>query len=148
MLYPIDAYDQHGQLKINTMLWFVLLFNAKAWLVFVMAGVSRTQGGELLELIYPIRETLYLGMVIGSPAILLMWLSGQRNKNNKLINFLWRQGKSTLLAAYSIDILMQIHHLVISNGAFNWIGAITLLLTTWLGLYLLRSSRVRDLFAD
>lgn len=148
MLYPIDAYDQHGQLKINKMLWFVLLFNAKAWLVFVMAGVSRTQGGELLELIYPIRETLYLGMAIGSPAILFMWLSGQRNKNNKLINFLWRQGKSTLLAAYSIDILMQIHHLVISHGAFNWIGAITLLLTTWLGLYLLRSSRVRDLFAD
>ncbi|PSV23286.1 DUF2919 domain-containing protein [Photobacterium leiognathi subsp. mandapamensis] len=148
MLYPIDAYDQHGQLKINKMLWFVLLFNAKAWLVFVMAGVSRTQGGELLELIYPIRETLYLGMAIGSPAILLMWLSGQRNKNNKLINFLWRQGKSTLLAAYSIDILMQIHHLVISHGAFSWIRAITLLLTTWLGLYLLRSSRVRDLFAD
>ncbi|KPA52659.1 DUF2919 domain-containing protein [Photobacterium lucens] len=148
MLYPIDAYDQHGQLKINKMLWFVLLFNAKAWLVFVMAGVSRTQGGELLELIYPIRETLYLGMAIGSPAILLMWLSGQRNKNNKLINFLWRQGKSTLLAAYSIDILMQIHHLVISHGAFSWIRAITLLLTAWLGLYLLRSSRVRDLFAD
>ncbi|MCG3862459.1 MULTISPECIES: DUF2919 domain-containing protein [unclassified Photobacterium] len=148
MLYPIDAYDQHGQLKINTMLWFVLLFNAKAWLVFIMAGVSRTQGGELLELIYPIRDVLYIGMAIGSPAIFLMWLSGQRNKNNKLIHFLWRQGKRVLLAVYSFDFIMQIYHLVISHGEFSWIRATTLLLTAWLGLYLLRSSRVKDIFAD
>lgn len=148
MIYPIDAYDQHGQLKINTMLWCVLLFNAKAWLVFIMAGVSRTQGGDLLALIYPIKDTLYLGMAIGSPAIALMWLSGQRNNNKKWINILWRQGKYTLLAAYIVDFVVQIYHLMISHGAFHWLRAITLLLTVWLSLYLLRSSRVRDIFAD
>ena len=147
LLYPINAYDDHGQLKLNKMLWLVLIFNAKALVIFIMAGVSRTQGGELLELIYPLRETLYIGMVLGSPALLLMWLSGQRNNNNKVTHYLWQQGKKILIAAYSIDFALQIYHLVLSQGAFSWVGALTLLLTAWLGLYLVLSSRVKDVFA-
>lgn len=147
LLYPINAYDDHGQLKLNKMLWLVLIFNAKALVIFVMAGVSRTQGGQLLELIYPLRDTLYIGMVLGTPALLLMWLSGQRNNNNKVIHYLWQHGKKLLIAAYSIDFALQIYHLVLSQGAFSWVRASTLLLTVWLGLYLVRSSRVKDVFA-
>lgn len=146
LLYPINAYDDHGQLKLNKILWLVLIFNAKAWIVFIMAGVSRTQGGQLLELIYPLKDTLYIGMVLGSPALLLMWLSGQRNKKNKVIHYLWQHGKKLLIAAYSIDFALQIYHLVLSEGAFYWVRALTLLLTVWLGLYLVRSSRVKDVF--
>lgn len=148
LLYPINAYDEHGQLKLNNMLWLALIFNAKAWVIFVMAGVSRTQGGQLLELIYPLRDTLYIGMVLGGPALVLMWLSGQRSSDNRVIHYLWQHGKKILIAAYSIDFALQIYHLVLSQGAFSWVRALTLLLTVWLGLYLLRSSRVKDVFAD
>ncbi|WP_408900373.1 DUF2919 family protein [Photobacterium piscicola] len=37
--------------------------------------------------------------------------------------------------------------LQLREGAFSWVGALTLLLTVWLGLYLVRSSRVKDVFA-
>lgn len=147
LLYPVNAYDEHGQLKLNKMLWLALIFNAKALVIFVMAGVSRTQGGQLLELIYPLRDTLYIDMVLGSPALLLMWLSGQRSSDNKVIHYLWQHGKKLLIAAYSIDFALQIYHLVLSQGAFSWVRALTLLLTIWLGLYLIRSSRVKDVFA-
>ncbi|HIF9107968.1 TPA: DUF2919 domain-containing protein [Photobacterium damselae] len=148
MLYPIDAYDKHGGLKPSTMLWLSLAFSAKAWVVFIMAGVSRNQGTQLLELIYPVRETLYVGLAFGLPAIGLMWLSGQRHKNNKLVNYLWRHGRTILLATYLTDVILQLYHLVLTQGSFSWLVGINLLLTLWLLLYLYRSSRVKNTFAD
>ena len=148
MLYPIDAYDKHGLLKPSAMLWLAQAFSAKAWVIFILAGASREQGAQILEVIYPLRANLYLAMVTGFPALLLMWLSGQRHKNNKLINTLWQHGKLILLAAYMTDCASQLYQLSLSHGAFSWTRAVTLLLTLWLGLYLLRSTRVRNTFAD
>lgn len=148
MLYPIEAYDKHGLLKPSAMLWLVLAFSAKAWVIFMMAGASRENGAQILEILYPLRENLYLGMMTGLPALLLMWLSGQRYKNNKLINSVWLHGKLILLAAYMTDCALQVYQLSLTHGAFSWTRAVTLLLTLWLGLYLLRSTRVRNTFAD
>ncbi|ELR65158.1 membrane protein [Photobacterium marinum] len=148
MLYPIDAYDKHGLLKPSAMLWLTLIFNAKAWIIFVMAGASREQGAQVLEILYPVRNNLYFAMVMGLPALFLMWVTGQRHKNKKLINALWRRGKSILLAAYMTDCALQVYQLTLLNGAFSWSRAITLLITVWLGLYLIRSTRVRNTFAD
>jgi len=148
LFYPIDAYDKHGLLKPSMMLWLALAFSAKAWIVFVMAGASREQGSQILTIFYPLRESLYIGMVIGLPALLLMWLSGQRYKNHNVMNFLWQHGKKLLLAAYITDCLLQLYHLSLTHGAFSWTRATTMLLTLWFSLYLLRSTRVRNTFAD
>lgn len=148
MLYPIEAYDKHGLLKPSGMLWLALAYSAKAWLVFLMAGASRTQGAQILEVIYPHREHLYLAMGMGLPAMLLMWLSGQRHKKNQWITAIWQQGKWILLLAYLADGLAQLYQLVLSQGAFRWPLAVNLLLTLWISAYLLRSTRVRNTFAD
>ena len=148
MLYPIDAYDKHGLLKPSAMLWLALAFSAKAWVIFVMAGASREQGAQILEVLYPLRDNLYFGMATGLPALFLMWLTGQRYKNNKLINTLWQQGKTILLAAYMTDCALQVYQLSLLHGAFSWSQAVILLLTLWLSIYLVRSTRVRNTFAD
>ncbi|GAB3534639.1 DUF2919 domain-containing protein [Photobacterium alginatilyticum] len=148
MLYPIDAYDKHGLLKPSAMLWLTLAFSAKAWVVFIMAGASREQGAQILEVLYPLRENLYFAMATGLPALLLMWLTGQRYKNKKLINRLWQYGKTILLAAYMTDCALQVYQLSLSDGAFSWTQAVNLLLTLWLGAYIARSTRVRNTFAD
>lgn len=148
MLYPIDAYDKHGTLKPSKMLWLALTFSAKAWFVFVMAGASREQGAQILTIFYPYRDSLYIGMAMGLPAILLMWLSGQRYKNKKIMNILWQHGKKLLLAAYLTDCLLQLYHLSLTQGAFSWTRAIIMLLTLWFSVYLIRSTRVQNTFAD
>jgi len=148
LLYPIDAYDKYGLLKPSAMLWLTLAFSAKAWVVFMMAGASREQGARILELLYPLRENLYFAMAIGLPALLLMWLTGQRYKNKKLINRLWQHGKTILLAAYMTDCALQVYQLSLIDGAFSWTQAVNLLLTLWLSAYLARSTRVRNTFAD
>ncbi|MEJ2764198.1 DUF2919 domain-containing protein [Photobacterium sp. MCCC 1A19761] len=148
MLYPIEAYDKHGLLKPSGMLWLALAYSAKAWLIFLMAGASRAQGAQILEVIYPLRDHLYVGMGMGLPALLLMWLSGQRHKQNQWITAIWQQGKVILLFAYLADGLSQGYQLALSQGAFRWPQAVNLLLTLWLSAYLMRSTRVRNTFAD
>ncbi|WP_299016023.1 DUF2919 domain-containing protein [uncultured Photobacterium sp.] len=148
LLYPIDAYDKHGLLKPSAMLWLTLVFSAKAWIIFFMAGASREQGAQILEILYPVRDNLYFAMVTGLPALFLMWLTGQRHKNKKLINSLWRRGKTILLVAYMTDCALQVYQLSLLDGAFSWTRSITLLLTLWLSVYLIRSTRVRNTFAD
>ncbi|WP_245907146.1 DUF2919 domain-containing protein [Photobacterium sanctipauli] len=144
----IEAYDKHGLLKPSKMLWLCFFFSAKAWVIFAMAGASRQQGAQVLEILYPLPENLYLGMGIGLPAMVLMWLTGQRHKNNKLINYVWHHGRKILLVAYTTDCALQVYQLILSHGEFSWARAISLLLTTWLGIYLFRSSRVKNTFAD
>ena len=48
-----DDYDQHGALRLPLGFWAVLILQARTWLLFVMAGVSREQGESLLALFYP-----------------------------------------------------------------------------------------------
>ncbi|OAN13919.1 hypothetical protein A3K86_12890 [Photobacterium jeanii] len=148
MRYSLDAFDKHGLLKPSPMLWLVLAFSAKAWIVFVMAGSSREQGSQLLTLFYPIKETLYVGFVLGLPSILLTWLSGLRHRNNHLINTIWRHGKLLLLVAYISDCLLQTYHLITTQGVFSWSNGVMMVLTIWLTMYLLRSTRVKNTFAD
>ncbi|WP_120510235.1 DUF2919 domain-containing protein [Photobacterium salinisoli] len=147
-MYSIDAYDSNGLLKPSGLLWLCMLFSARGWGVFVMAGVSRAQGAELLQLFYPHTENLYFLMGIGLPALCLMWLSGLRHKNNKMINVAWRYGRYILLSVYVLDLVLQVYQLTLLRGAFSWPVAVTLLATIWLMAYLVRSSRVRHTFAN
>ncbi|OZS44827.1 DUF2919 domain-containing protein [Photobacterium sanguinicancri] len=148
MRYSFSAYDEHGLLKPSPMLWLTLAFSAKAWIIFVMAGASRQQGSQLLTLFYPLKESLYVGLLLGLPSLLLAWLSGQRHKHNKISNYIWRHGKQLLLVAYLSDCLLQTYHLFMTQGVFSWPNGVMILITAWLTMYLLRSSRVKNTFAD
>ncbi len=64
MRYLIDEYDKQGFLKPPVWLWLGWLFLAKAWVVFIVAGASREEGTKLLEIIYPIHSTFYIGLAI------------------------------------------------------------------------------------
>ncbi|KDM93008.1 DUF2919 domain-containing protein [Photobacterium galatheae] len=147
-MYSIDAYDSHGQLKPSGLLWLSMLFSARGWGAFVMAGASQAQGANLLQLFFPQTQSLYLLMGLGLPAVILMWLSGLRHKKNKIVNGLWRYGRPILLMTYALDVVLQVYHLTLMRGAFSWPAAVTLLLSLWLMAYLVRSSRVRHTFAN
>ena len=147
MIYPIEHYDKNGLLKLPKMWWLACLFSAKAWAIFVMAGVSRQQGADLLALFYPIHQTLYLGMGIGVPSLMYMWLSGHRTHSQVWVLWLWNQGRKALLIAYGFDLGLQLYHLQQTQGEFQWGIAIQLLLTIWFLWYLIKSQRVRAIFS-
>ncbi|MCS2170703.1 DUF2919 domain-containing protein [Scandinavium sp. TWS1a] len=79
-----SAYDGHGRLRLPFVFWCVLLLQARAWVVFVMAGASRQQGGTLLDLFYPDHDNFWIGLLPGVPAVLAFLLSGRRHQLPRL----------------------------------------------------------------
>lgn len=77
MYFPSD-YDRHGVLKLPFLFWCVLLLQARAWVLFVLAGSSREQGTVLLNMFYPDHDNFWLGLLLGIPAVLAFLFSGRR----------------------------------------------------------------------
>lgn len=76
--HPVH-YDVHGRLRLPFLFWFVLLLQARTWVLFVIAGASREQGTALLNLFYPDHDNFWLGLIPGIPAVLAFLLSGRRD---------------------------------------------------------------------
>ncbi|MBD1556025.1 DUF2919 domain-containing protein [Vibrio sp. S9_S30] len=144
MRYPIEDYDKHGYLKAPIWLWLGWIFLAKAWVVFVVAGVSRESGSKLLEMIYPVKDTLYLGLAIGLPSILLMWLIGFRNPDRAWLNrfISWGRGLTLLLIGGHFGLV--IYQIKLDNGAFSWSNSITAVLLIWFFLFVWKSRRLKE----
>ncbi|MDG3087439.1 DUF2919 domain-containing protein [Vibrio hannami] len=146
MRYPIEHYDKNGFLNAPVWLKLGWLFLAKAWVVFVMAGASRDTGARILELIYPVHSTLYMGLITGAPAIVLFWLLGLRHQDRKMVVKLFSYGKSVTLLTIIVQLFLLVYQIQLDKGVFSWPNAISLVGLLWLLLFVLRSKRVKDCF--
>ncbi|WP_428771857.1 DUF2919 domain-containing protein [Vibrio sp.] len=144
MRYPIEHYDQHGFLKAPIWLWLGWLFLAKAWLLFVVAGASRDSGNQILLYIYPDNRLFYSGLVMGLPALCLMWLIGLRKPERRWANRLVSLGRMITLVTVLGQMLQVLYQIGLHHGAFSWPNALSLLLLGWFVLYLVKSKTVRD----
>ncbi|MEZ9526062.1 DUF2919 domain-containing protein [Enterovibrio norvegicus] len=143
-----DYFDKHGNAKPALFFWLACIFLARAWIVFVIAGVSREQGADMLALIYPNHDALYMGLAVGFPSVALMLMAGNLHRYPRVIENVWHWGRAILLAAFSCDLVLQIKHLTVGHWRFHWSSAVTLLIALWLVIYLLRSRRIQFLFAS
>lgn len=146
MRYALEQYDVHGYLKAPLWLWLGWLFLARAWIVFVVAGVSRDSGTPILSFIYPGHSALYIGLAVGVPGIALMWLISLRHPQRPKINALFRTGRWLTLLTTLAQFLQTGYHVYLQQGAFHWANAFTLLILLWFMLYVCRSRTVRDCF--
>ncbi len=143
MRYPIEHYDKHGFLKVPVWLWLGWIFLAKAWVVFVVAGVSRESGGKLLEIIYPVRQTLYIGLGMGLPSIIMMWLIGLRDAKRPIVNRIMTYGREYSLLITVSQLGLVIYQIILSGHRFSWAHSISAVLLVWFILFLLQSKRVK-----
>ncbi|WP_394210793.1 DUF2919 domain-containing protein [Enterovibrio calviensis] len=141
-----DYFDKHGNAKPNLLFWLSCVFLARAWLVFVIAGVSREQGQDLLALFYPSHDALYIGLGVGFPAVVLMLLAGNLHRYPAFFDRIWFWGKAFLITAFFSDLILQIKHLMMLHWRFHWSSAVTLLIALWLVIYLFKSRRTQFLF--
>ncbi|WP_442955738.1 DUF2919 family protein [Pantoea sp. T14] len=101
--YLPDEYDGKGQLRLPFLFWPIMLLLARTWLLLVMAGASRQQGNDLLALFYPDRQAFWIGLALGTPALLGMLLTGYRTRWPRL----WQYWRNVLLLSLWINLLWQ-----------------------------------------
>lgn len=137
-----DAWDAKGQLRLPLSFWFILLLQARTWLLFVMAGASRQQGSTLLALFYPDPDDLWLGLALGIPAALGLLLTGYRQRLPRL----WQAWRWVLCASLC-GLLAQQAWLGWQDAASvtPWMVAMALIDLLALG-WLLTDRRLRDCF--
>ncbi len=148
MRYSIEEYDDEGFLKAPKWLWLGWLFLAKAWIIFIVAGVSREVGTELLETIYPVHAALYTGLITGLPALILIWSIGLRKPQRKRVCILLSLGRGITQVTILTQLVVVIYQIYLESARFSWTNGITLLGLFWFLLYVSRSRRVKDCFCS
>ncbi|GAL19846.1 arginine/ornithine antiporter ArcD [Vibrio maritimus] len=147
MRYGIEQYDQHGLLKTPVLLWVGWAFLIRAWVVFVVAGASRQEGSTILQYVYPNHTMLYLGLAMGLPIVVGMWLVGLRKSDSTKTNFIVSQLKPVTLLIVILQLAHTVYLVDLQHWQFTWTNAVTLVSLIWFAIYLLNSRRVADSLA-
>jgi hypothetical protein len=140
--YSPDDYDAKGQLRLPLSFWAILLLQARTWVMFVMAGASRQQGTQLLELFYPDTHSFWLGLGFGIPAAIGLLLTGYRQRLPRL----WQAWRWVLIITLVVTMLAP---LLMQWQEEDPLSELLLMVTLLDGLALLAllfSPRLRDCF--
>ncbi len=116
-------------------------------MVFALAGASRESGNKLLALVYPDHDFLYLGLALGLPSIVWLWLISLRRPERTRLNALVSQGRWVTLLSIAAQWAQTAHQVQLTHGTFHWSNAMTLALLTWFAMYVWRSKTVVDCLA-
>lgn len=139
--HPAD-YDVHGRLRLPFLFWCVLLLQARAWILFVIAGSSRGQGNTLLNFFYPDHDNFWLGLLPGVPAVVAFLLSGRRFTFPRF----WRALRTLLIAAQVVLLCWQ--PVLWFNGTpINGVGLALVVADIVALIWLLTNQRLRACFS-
>ncbi len=150
-VYDIDAYTDAGTLKIALTLWLVMAYLGRHLLFIAIGGLSTFAGRKFSASAIdysPLfsNETLLLASL---PAIFLIVVAFCRVPSaGAAARTIWRNGRSILVASVILDLLIA---WMISPKQLQAIGALQVafvILDVYVLIYLFRSTRVRDTFAD
>lgn len=148
MRYSLEQYDKHGFLKAPLWLWLGWLFLAKAWVIFILAGASRENGAQILDILYPDHQLFYFDLFMGLPSLMLMWAIGLRSPDRPWLNKAIGITRLLTLAIAAGQFTQTIYHVYLEHGAFRWSNAVTLIILLWFMLYTYKSRHVRDCLAN
>ena len=137
-----DDYDHHGVLRLPLWFWGILILQARTWILFVMAGASRTQGTELLQLFYPDTQRFWYGMLLGLPAALAFLICGRRQHWSRL----WRCWRWVLALSLAAALLGSLYSLWQQDGNEPPLDILLALLDALALGYLLLNQRVKACF--
>lgn len=146
---PLHCYDQAGRVIPPKLFWLSCLFLIKSWLIFLGSVTIRGKEKEILEFWFPIHQDLYVSLALGLPALVAMLLTSHRGK-------LWEKGRTLWVywvgVLLSVAILAQLIYLInrLVQAQFNYHHALALSLlgVILIGVYMLRSQHIRQMFRD
>ncbi|GAA0492229.1 DUF2919 domain-containing protein [Tatumella punctata] len=140
--YSPENYDNKGQLRLPFLFWLILIFQARTWIVLVVAGASRQQGETLLNLFYPDTQGFYPGLALGLSAVAAFFLSGYRRR----FPVLWRGWRWLLVACSLVTFGWQCSQLSYVLLQQSPLPLILLIFDLLSACWLLTSRRLKDCF--
>lgn len=140
-LYSYRDFDSAGYLKAPVLFWAILLFQARTWVLLIIAGASREQGQAILSEFYPDPHHFWFGLVPGIPAALTFLISGRRQHWPRL----WPVLRSLLIVTQVL--LLGWQGIALVEEGINALILLLLVMDILVLWWLMMNRRLRDYFA-
>lgn len=150
-LYDLDAYTDEGTLKIALTLWLVMAYLGRHLLFIVIGGLSTFAGRKFSASAIDYSPLFSNDMLLlaSLPAIVVIVIAFRRVPSaGEVVRKIWRNGRSILVASVILDLLIL---WMISPKQLLAITALQVafvIVDVYVLIYLFRSARARDTFAD
>jgi hypothetical protein len=145
--YDLSDYRDDGTLRVSGLIIAMMLFLSRHLLLIFVGGVSTFKGAKVSGI--PGLYSHPLLLLASIPALLVLLAVFRRiAKGGVLPRPIWRAGRWLLCLAAALDIVLG---LMIADFQANRISPIQIaifVMDAYILLYLLRSERSRDTFAD
>jgi len=148
--YSIEKYDKYLSLKFSPVMWLIVLFLLRPYIIFFASIANRSDRMMLINLFYSDKLPLSLGAFAGIPAALLVYAWTRRRPGAPdFVKRLWHKGRillsvSALLngAIVFVPLWLGVGHRITAYGWGQLAASLLILVVVY------RSRYMRDCFAD
>lgn len=149
LLLELKYYDDAGRVKPAVILICCVVFLCRSMLLFANSFTLRQDNSDLLGLFYPEKHYLYLGMLLGLPALIAYLLIVFRETMVKRHYYwLFLCIKPLFLLSCILDIGLHYSLAKAHYWQFSWSIALSLLLDSLICFYLLKDRHLSLLISD
>jgi len=145
--YDLSDYRDDGTLRVPGLIVAVILFLSRHLLLIVMGGISSFKGAEVSGI--PGLYSHPLLLLASIPALLVLVAMFRRiASGGALPRAIWRAGRWLLCLAAAFDIALALALADFRVDRTSAIHIALMIADAYIVVYLLRSERARDTFAD
>jgi len=147
-VYDFHDYNDSGILKVPVSIWLLLIYSMRHALL--LAGLSVTSFSHAIDLMGDFTdETHWLFFLCGLPGLLFFVIFINRTpKAGTAFRWAWQRGRGVLASALILHLVISISFVVKKPVWILSLSHLMLLVDfAWL-VFLYRSERVKDVFAD
>jgi hypothetical protein len=155
LLYTPDDYNQHGVLHVPFFLALTSLYLLKHWFIALFSVMKITSDaksmiGSLVLFLPSAEHSSSLLLYACLPAILVTFSMARRNPKNRstFLRWVWQRGRLFLLSSLLLEIGLLIFYIMLGIKKLDEVLLMFLYIDVILMIYLIRSQRVRDVFAE
>ena len=155
-VYPFSAYDKNMSLKLDSNMWLIIVYFLRPFIMKVSTiqmgrgGVKSGSVSGLKDLVYPNDFGFFLAFIATIPVLILILAYAKRKPGAAdYVKSIWQNGRKLLVAAAVLNvIIIFVPFLIHITHSINVYGWGQLAVAIGIIVYLYRSKRVTDTFAD
>lgn len=146
MKYSFRDYNEYYVLKVPFLLFLLNLYLFKHFLIFVLPLIS-----QIPWLVQFAHQQFNLFLLLSSlPAVLVIISMSRRLPKTRsiLIRWIWQQGRQLLLISLILELIIIIFFSILDFKNFSEFSLMVIYIDVISVIFLLKSQRVQDVFAE
>ncbi|ACA87120.1 DUF2919 domain-containing protein [Shewanella woodyi] len=145
----ITWLDDNGHIKPPIYLYFILIFLARGWCIFIASLTQASDRAALVALFYPQKADFMMALAAGAGALLLYgFIIAERKRSPVWVRPLFNQFRWVLLLLLLVDGGLLIERSINSHYLYSWSMGLDGLILFWSFIYLFKSKRLSHYFSD